>query len=154
MNNSHNYSQCSPLVYLQIGFAYLNFTTFPLSNYMHNKLKAWVYVIVCRHDNVTSHFRLYHVTALSLTRIKTDGNLEAKPDPLVVCTPGLQDQYSVWIIYVSSPSKYETLAHCWADVGPASERMAQHQPNNVPAARVYWGRSLWAWLRCRLLSHA
>ena len=37
-------------------------------------------------------------------------------------------------IYI--PSKHEALANCWADVGPSSTTLAQHQPNIGPTPRV------------------
>ena len=36
------------------------------------------------------------------------------------------------------PSKHEALAQCWADVGPSSTTLAQHQPNIGPIPRVCW----------------
>ena len=43
------------------------------------------------------------------------------------------------IVYRSSlPSKHEALAQCWADVGPSSTTLAQHQPNIGPTPRVCW----------------
>ena len=46
----------------------------------------------------------------------------------------VQQRYS----YPQLPSKHEALAQCWADVGPSSTTLAQHQPNIGPAPRVCW----------------
>ena len=39
----------------------------------------------------------------------------------------------------SQPSKHESLARCWADVGPSSTTLAQHQPHIGLTTRVCWG---------------
>ena len=41
---------------------------------------------------------------------------------------------------VRIPSKHEALAQCWADVGPSSATLAQHQPSIGPTPRVSWVR--------------
>ena len=42
------------------------------------------------------------------------------------------------------PSKHETPKQCWADTGPKSWTMGQHQPNTGSTSRVCWDvRSNW-----------
>ena len=41
-------------------------------------------------------------------------------------------------VTISHPSKHEALAQCWANDGPSSTTLAQHQPNIGPTPRVCW----------------
>ena len=39
----------------------------------------------------------------------------------------------------AAPCKHETLNQCWADVGPTSATLAQHQPSIGSMSRACWG---------------
>ena len=41
---------------------------------------------------------------------------------------------------LSLPRKHEAFAQCWAEFGPSSSTLAQHQPNIGPAPRFCWVR--------------
>ena len=65
--------------------------------------------------------------------------------------------------YKFYPSKHEVLTQCWADVGPSSTTLAQHEPNIGPTPRVYcpdvfvvvmiWGTEQFKSYNLRLLNH-
>ena len=117
---------------LALQYAYLQ--TIALYTGESNDWKTRYY---CKKTDYTGELEYHMGNVIQPIEIQHFENLARFENIAAVLHLALLDPKRGWY----SPSKHEVLAKCWADVGPSSTTLAQHQSNIWPTPRVCWGLS-------------